>query len=53
MRLPKARNIAERVLPELVADWMNTKTVQNIDGCFLQKLQVKIVISWVVNWLKC
>jgi len=48
IRLPKAIDIAERVLPELVADWMNTKSMQNIDISFVQKLQVNMLISWVV-----
>ena len=55
IRLPKAIDIAERVLPELVADWMNTKSVQNIDSSFVQKLQVNMLISWVIklskNWI--
>jgi len=38
IRLPKAIDIAERVLPELVADRVYTKTVQNIDISFVQKL---------------
>jgi hypothetical protein len=37
-RLQKGIDIAERVLPELVADWMNTKSVQNIDISFVHKL---------------
>jgi len=45
IRLPKPIYIAERVLPEQVADWMNTKRVQNIDIRFVQKLQVNILIS--------
>jgi len=49
IRLPKAIDIAERLLPELVADWMNTKIVQNIDISFVQKLQVNKLISWVVK----
>jgi len=48
-RLPKAMDITERVLPELVADWMNTKSVQNIDISFLRKLQVTLLISWVLK----
>jgi len=49
IRLPKAINIAERVVPELVVDWMNTKSVQNIDISFVQKLQVNMQISWVIQ----
>jgi len=52
IRLPKAMDIAERVLPELVADWMNTKSVQKIDISFVQKLQVNMLISWVIKWSK-
>jgi len=52
IRLPKAIDIAERVLPELVVDWMNTKSVQNINISFVQKLQVNMLISGVIKWLK-
>jgi len=38
IRLPKLIEIAERELPELVADWMNMKSVQNINIRFVQKL---------------
>jgi len=50
IRLPKAIDIPERVLPELVADCMNTKSVQNIDISFVKKLQVDILISWEIKW---
>jgi len=52
IRLRMAIDTAERVLPELVADSMNTKSVQNIDISFVQKLQVNILILWVIKWLK-
>ena len=52
IRLPKAIDIAERVLPELFADWMNTKSVQNIDISFVQKLQVIMAMLWGIKWLK-
>jgi len=52
IRLPKAIDIAERVLPELVADWINTKSVQNIDISFVQRLQVSMLISLVFKWSK-
>jgi len=52
IRLPKAIDIAERVLPELVVDWMNTKSVQNINISFVQKLQVNMLISGVIKWSK-
>jgi hypothetical protein len=38
IRLPKLIDIAERELPELVADWMNMKSVQNMNISFIQKL---------------
>jgi len=44
-RLPKAIENSRRVLPELVSDWMNTQSVQNIDIRFVQKLQVNMLIS--------
>jgi len=50
IRLPKLIDIAERVLPEPVVDWMNTRSVQNITIPFIQKLQVNILISWVIGW---
>jgi hypothetical protein len=49
IRLPKAIGIAERALPELVADWMNTKSVQNIEISFIQKLQGNMLISWDIK----
>jgi len=33
--LPKLINIAERVLPKLVAAWINTNSVQNINISFV------------------
>jgi len=36
IRLPELINIAEKELPELVEDWMNTKSVQNINISFVQ-----------------
>jgi hypothetical protein len=50
IRLAKVIDIAERVLPELVADWMNTKSVQIIDISFVQNLQVNMLILWVIKW---
>jgi hypothetical protein len=52
IRLPRAIDIAERVLQELVADWMNTKSVQNIDFSFVQKFQINMLISWVIKCSK-
>jgi hypothetical protein len=45
IRLPKLIDIAERELPELVADWINMKSVQNINIGFAQKLNVNRMIS--------
>jgi hypothetical protein len=50
IRLPQAIDITERVLPELVADSMNTNSVQNIDISFVQKLKLNILIAWVIKW---
>jgi hypothetical protein len=50
IRLPKAIYIAERLLPEQVVDWMDTKSVQNIDIMFIKKLRVDILIAWVIEW---
>jgi len=50
--LPKAIDIAERVLPELVADCINTKRVQNINISVIQTLQVNLLTSWVIKWSK-
>jgi len=53
IRLPKPIDITERVLPELVLDWMNTNSVQNIDIMFVQRIRVNILISLVIEWSKC
>jgi len=53
IRLPKSTDIAERVLPESVSGWMNTKSVQNIDDSFVQNLQGDSLIAWVLGWSKC
>jgi len=50
--LPRVIDIAERVLPEVVADWMNTKSVQNINISVVQKIQVDMLITWVIKWSK-
>jgi hypothetical protein len=47
-RLPKAIDITERVLPELVADWINTKSEQNTNISFVQMLKVYMLLSWVI-----
>jgi len=50
IRLPEAIDIAERALPQLVTDWMKTKSVQNIDISFVQKLQENMLISCIIKW---
>jgi broad specificity polyphosphatase/5'/3'-nucleotidase SurE len=52
VRLQKAIDIAERVLPELVADWIHSKSVQNININIVQKLSVNMLILWVIKWSK-
>jgi len=42
-------NIAERVLPELIADWMNTKRGQNNNITFVQKRWAPMLINWVIE----
>jgi len=51
-RLPKAIHTAERVLPELDADCMKAKSVQNIDVSFVQKPQEIMKNSWGIKWSK-
>ena len=38
IRLPKPIDMAERVLPELVADWADTESVQSFNIIVLQQL---------------
>jgi len=38
IRLPKMIDVPVRELPELVVDWMNMKSVQNINIGFIQNL---------------
>ena len=45
IRLPKPIDIAERVLPQLVADWVDTKSVQGINMIVLQQLGVNMLVS--------
>jgi len=49
IRLPKSMHIVQRVLPELVADWVNTKSEHSIDIGILQNLQVDVLSSWVIE----
>jgi hypothetical protein len=44
IRLPKAIDIAERELPELVADWVDTKSVQSIKSIVLPQLRVNMLV---------
>jgi len=48
IRLPKPIDIAERELPELVVDWVDTWSVQNINTSVLQELRVNMLVSWVI-----
>jgi hypothetical protein len=50
IRLPKAIDIAKRILPELVLDWINTNCVQIIDIKLIQKLRLNMFISCIINW---
>jgi len=45
IRLQKLIHIAERVLPELVADWLDTYRVQRINIMVLQQLRVNMLLS--------
>jgi len=49
IRLPKLIDIAETKLPELVVDWINTKSVQNINISFVQQLWLNMLLSWVIE----
>jgi len=49
IRLPKLIDITARELAELVADWMNMKSVENIIISFIQKLKVIMPIAWVIE----
>jgi len=52
IRLLNPIDIAERVLPELGLDWINTRSVPNIDIRFLQRLRVNMPMSSDIEWLK-
>ena len=52
IRLPKPVDIAGRVLPELVVDWVDTYSVQSINIIVLQQLGVNMLVSWVIEWSK-
>jgi len=53
IRLPKPIDSAERVLAELISDWVNTNSVQGIDISGFQKVQVTSVNCLVIEWLQC
>jgi len=50
--LPKQIHNVEKVLPDLVADWVNTRSVQRINNSFLQKRGVYMPIFSVIELLK-
>jgi len=52
IRLPKAIDIAKRVVPSLVGDWMNPNSLQILDIRLVQRLEVNMLISWVIKWSK-
>jgi len=52
IRLPKPIDIEESVLPELVADLGDTKSVQSINMMVLQQLRVTMLVSWVIECSK-
>jgi len=52
IKLPKAIDIAERVLPELIVDWVDTYSVKNIIIIILRQLRVNMLFSWVIEWSK-
>jgi hypothetical protein len=45
IRLPQPIYIAMWILPQLLVDWINMKSVQNINIGFAQKLNVNRMIS--------
>jgi hypothetical protein len=45
IRLPKPIDIAERVLPELVADWVDTESAQSFNMIVREQLQVNMLVS--------
>jgi hypothetical protein len=52
IRLPNATDIAERVLPDIVAEWVDTKSVYSIHNIVLYQLRVQMPVTWMVAWLK-
>jgi hypothetical protein len=45
IRLPQPIKIAERVSPELVANWVNTESVESINMIVHQQLRVNLLVS--------
>jgi hypothetical protein len=45
IRLPKPIEIVERVLPDLVVDWVDTNSVQSINIIVLQQLRANLQVS--------
>jgi hypothetical protein len=50
--LPNAIDIAESVMPELVADGVNTSSLESIDIFVLQQRRVKLEVSGGIEGLK-
>jgi len=48
-RLPKPIDIVEKVLPEPIADWVDTQSMQSIHITFVQKLPISILITEVIG----
>jgi len=53
IRLPNAVNIAERVFPELVEDWVDIYSMHSIDICVLLEFHVIMLVSWAIEWSTC
>jgi hypothetical protein len=52
IRLPKLIDIAKMVLAELVADWVDTESVQSINMIVLPQLRANMLVSCVIKWTK-
>jgi hypothetical protein len=52
IRLRNLIHIAERELPEHIADWVDTKCVQSINIVILQQLWVNMLVTCVIMWSK-
>jgi len=49
IRLPEEIGRAEMALPKLLTDWTNNNSVHIMNIRFLQKLDVNMKISWVIE----